>query len=218
MSTLLRVDASFRTEGSTSRALADSAEKAWLAGHPQGTVVRRDLGVRPLPAEAWGLSVGARFSPEESWAPEQREAVALATTLADEILAADTLVLAAPLYNFGVPAVVKTWIDLLITDPRLGPGSTELAGRTALLVIARGGGYGEGTPRHGWDHSTPYLERIFADNFGMEVKTVAAELTLAAVNPAMSGLVGVAAQSLATAHEEATAQGTSLAARLSAAA
>lgn len=218
MSVLLHVDSSFRTEGSTSRALAASAEDAWLKSHPQGTVVRRDLGARPLPSEAWGLAVGANFVPEHARTDEQREAQALSVTLADEILNADTLLLAAPLYNFGVPASVKTWIDLLISDPRLGPGSTELAGKSALIVIARGGGYGEGTPRHGWDHATPYLERIFGDNFGMSVRVIAAELTLAAVVPAMSGLIGVAEQSLATAHAEAAEHATSLAARLSAAA
>lgn len=214
MSVLLRVDSSFRTEGSASRAVADTAERAWQAQHSQGTVVRRDLGANPLPAEAWGLAVGSRFTPPEARTPEQLEALALSETLADEILAADTVLVAAPLYNFGVPQFLKTWIDLLISDPRLGPGSTELAGKPALLVIARGGGYAEGTPRHGWDHSTPYLQRIFADNFGMEVSTTAVELTLAGVNPAMADLIGVAEQSLATAHAEAGAHGTRLAERL----
>ena len=218
MSTLLRVDASFRTEGSVSRALADSAVAAWLEAHPEGTVVTRDLGAAPLPSEAWGLSVGAGFTPAEHRTPEQVEAQALATTLADEVIAADTVVLGAPLYNFGVPAAVKVWIDLLISEPRLGPGSTELNGKSLLLLIARGGGYGEGTPRAGWDHATPYLERIFRDNFGMEVATAAAELTLAGVNPAMADFIGVAEQSLATAHAEATAHGTRLAERLRAAA
>ncbi len=218
MSTLLRVDASFRTEGSTSRAVADSAERAWRREHPWGVIARRDLGAHPLPAEAWGLAVGAGFTPEEHRTPEQRDALALAATLADELIAADALVLASPLYNYGVSQHTKTWLDLLIADPRLGPGNDALRDRPALLVVAQGGGYGPGTPRHGWDHATPYLERLLGDNWGMTVTTIIADLTLAATNPAMAGLVGVAEQSLATAHREAVAHGTELAARLRAAA
>ncbi len=219
MSTLLRVDSSFRTDGSVSRALGDSATAAWQATHPDGTVVHRDLGASPLPAEAWALAVGAGFTPEDQRTPEQVEAVALSATLADEILGADTVIIGAPLYNFGVPQYLKVWIDLLINDPRLGPRVTSpLEGKAGLLFIARGGGYGEGTPRHGWDHATPYLERIFRDNFGMDLTTTAAELTLAGVNPAMADFIGIAEQSLATAHAEATAHGTRLAERLAEAA
>ena len=214
MTTLLRVDASFRTEGSTSRAVADTAETSWRGTNPDGEVVRRDLGAEPLPAEAWALATGAGFTPEADRTDEQRAAQALAAAVADEVIAADALILASPLYNFGVCQYTKTWIDLLIADPRLGPGSEALKGKPALLVIAQGGGYGEGTPRAGWDHATAYLQRILADNFGMVVRTVTADLTLAAVTPAMADLVGVAEQSLATAHQQATEHGASLAQRL----
>ena len=59
MPTILRVDSSFRTEGSVTRALADSAQTAWLALHPGSLVLRRDLGAKPLPTKAWSLAVGA---------------------------------------------------------------------------------------------------------------------------------------------------------------
>lgn len=211
MTTLLRVDASFRTEGSVGRTVADSATNAWLADHSDGVVVRRDLSAQPLPADAWALSVGATYVPAENWSPEQRTAKELAATLADEVINADVLVLASPLYNFGVSQYTKTWIDLLITDPRLGPGTTALAGKSVLIVVAQGGGYRAGTPRHGWDHATAYLERIFGDNFGMTVDTVIADLTLADVNPAMAHLKDAAAQALAEAHDSATQHGTRLA-------
>ncbi len=51
---LLRLDSSVRTDASVSRSLADAAEQAWRAEHPDGTVVRRDLGRSPLPTETWG--------------------------------------------------------------------------------------------------------------------------------------------------------------------
>ncbi len=79
-------------------------------------------------------------------------------------------------------------------------------------MIARGGGYGAGTPREGWDHATPYLLRILGDVWGAEVTVVAAELTLADVNPAMAELRPVAAESKARAHELAEATGKALAA------
>lgn len=126
----------------------------------------RCFGARPLPAEAWALAVGANYTPQESRTDEQREALALAATLADEVLGADLLVLATPLYNVGISQYAEVWFDMLIADPRLGPGSTLPQGKPALLVVAQGGGYRAGTPRDGWDHATPYLQRILQDNFG----------------------------------------------------
>jgi FMN-dependent NADH-azoreductase len=215
--TLLRVDSSIRTEGSVSREVADSLEEAWSRHHP-GPVVRRDLGRDPLPAEAWAAAVTAGYTSEADRSPQQRAAVAFAAGLADEVLAADAIVVAAPLYNFGVPQHLKTWIDLLITDPRLGPGTTPLAGRPLALVIARGGGYGPGTPRAGWDHSTPYLLQIFGAVFGADVTVVEAELTLASVVPAMASLVPEADRLRVRAHELAAETGRTLAERAAVAA
>jgi len=204
--TLLRVDSSIRTDGSVSREVADSLEEAWSRLHP-GPVVRRDLGRDPLPAQAWSAAVSAAFLPEEQRSPQQRAAVAFAAGLADEVLAADAIVVASPLYNFGVPQHLKTWIDLLITDPRLGPGTAPLTGRPLALVIARGGGYGPGTPRAGWDHATPYLLRILGEVWGADVTLVEAELTLADVVPAMAELRDAAAASRDEAREKAATVG-----------
>jgi FMN-dependent NADH-azoreductase len=109
---------------------------------------------------------------------------------------------------------VKTWIDLLFIDPRLAPGTDPLLpGRPGVLVASRGGGYGPGTPREGWDHSTPWLRRIFSDVFGMDLRVVEAELTLAFVNPAMASLRGLAEQSRRSAHEAAAEHGRDIATR-----
>jgi FMN-dependent NADH-azoreductase len=205
--TLFRLDASIRPEGSVSRDVADTVQSAWMRNHPDDTVVRRDLTADPLPSDAWMSAASATGVPEEEWTPEQRSALELAATLADEVLAGDAAVIASPLYNFGVSQHLKTWIDLLITDPRFGPGAQPLAGRPLTVVMARGGGYGEGTPREGWDHATPYLRRIFADAFGADVTVVVAELTLADVVPAMAELRPIAAESRAEAHKLAEATG-----------
>lgn len=207
---LFRLDASIRTSESVSRVVADTVESAWRTHHPAATdavVTRRDLGAEPLPPHAWRSILTGATGPDD-----QAAAIALAASLVDEVIAADAYLFAVPLYNLGVPFDVKTWIDLLIADPRMSPGQQPLAGRPAVLVCARGGGYGPGTPRDGWDHSTPYLRRILGDVFGLELRIVEAELTHAGVDPAMAGLRDLAAQSLAQAHAKAREYGRYLAA------
>src|SRR5262245_5191200 len=212
--TLFRLDASIRTEGSVSREIADTVQRTWQAEHPDDAITRRDVGREPLPAWAWArATIGAR-TPATEHSPEVADAVALAGTLADEMLDADAYLFAGPLYNFGVPHHVKSWVDMLIADPRLGPGQQPLAGRPAVLVHTRGGGYGPGTPREGWDHGEPWLRRIFADVFGLDLHVAVAELTLAEVNPAMAALRDLAEQSLRDAHATAEAHGRTVARRV----
>jgi FMN-dependent NADH-azoreductase len=215
--TLFRLDSSIRREGSVTREVADSLERAWVEHHPDDVVVRRDLGANPLPSDAWALAATAQ-APEEQQSPQQRAAVALATQLADELIAADAAVIAVPLYNYGISQHVKTWIDMLIASPQLRPGgeSAPLAGRPISFVIARGGGYGPGTPREGWDHATPYLRRIFADVFQADVEIVECELTLADVVPAMAELRDTAAALRVQANERAVETGRALAQRVAA--
>jgi FMN-dependent NADH-azoreductase len=217
MSTLLRVDASIRLDGSVSRALADSAEAAWKAEHPDGVVVRRDLGQHPLPATVWPTLAAAQLG-QEPVADADRmplaDAQAIAAELSAEVRNADALLLAVPLYNYGIAQNAKTWIDLLLMDRDLAFGSRPLAGRPAIFALARGGGYAPGTPKHGWDHATPYLERIFADVFGMTVRSAAAELTLAPVTPGMEELIDAAKVSESEAHVEAENHGTVVAREL----
>jgi FMN-dependent NADH-azoreductase len=211
---LFRLDSSVRTEGSVSREIADTLQRAYIDQHPQSAVVHRDLVADPIAADVWATAVLGGFTPAGQRTPAQRRAAALAATLADELLGADAAVIATPLYNFGPSQHLKAWIDMIITDPRFGPGTSPLAGRPVTLVIARGGGYGAGTPREGWDHATPYLVRIFADVWAAEVTVVEAELTLATVNPAMAELIPLAEASKAHAHERAEAVGTAQGRRL----
>ena len=205
---LFRLDASIRQEGSISREVADTVTTAWLESREGSTVVRRDIGAEPISASTWSTAVYAAYIDAADRTPEQTAAVAVATELADELISSEAAVIAVPLYNFGIAAHVKAWLDLLITDPRLSSGAPQvLAGRPVVLVVARGGGYGVGTPREGWDHATPYLQRIFGDVWGMDVHIVEAELTLADVVPAMEALRGIAAESRADAHVSAKVVG-----------
>lgn len=201
---LFRLDASIKVEGSASREIADVVEEHWLAAHPGDRVVRRHLGTDPLPSDAWAHAVSASWTPVEDRTPEQQAAAELVTGLADELLEADAVLLAVPLYNFGVSQHVKAWFDLVITDPR-GKEGPLLDGKPVVLATVRGGAYGAGTPREGWDHSTGYLRRILADVWGADLTVVEREFTLVGVNPALDEFADLAQEmhreALATAEE-----------------
>ena len=210
--TLFRLDTSIRTEGSHSRALADVVESAWRDRHPDAAVTRRSIGLEPVPATAWPLAATAAMAPDTEPTGEQRAAVALAAELADELVAADALLFATSLYNFGVSQHLKTWVDLVITDPRLASaGGRPLAGRPAVLVLVRGGAYGPGTPREGWDHATGWIRRILEDVWGLDLRLVETEFTLAGQNPALAEFIGLAAEMRAAAELLAAEHGAHLA-------
>jgi len=209
--TLLRVDASIQGPRSASTELADLVLAEWTAVHPEWPVVRRHLAADPLPADAWATAIGAAHTPDEQRTDAQRAALALAAELAGELRAADAAVLALPLYNFGVSQHVKTWIDLTVAGG--GSGARLLDGKPVVLLTTRGGAYGPGTPREGWDHNTAYLRRILADVWGAELTVVEREFTLVGINPALDQFTDLAAALKATAHDAATAAGKALATR-----
>ena len=206
---LFRLDASIFPAASASAELAGIIEAEWTASHPGEPVVRRDLGSNPLPADAWALAMAAGFAPEEERTPAQREALALAAALAAELRDAEAVLLAVPLYNYGVSQHFKAWVDLVVA----GAGGTEpvLKGKPTVLATVRGGSYGPGAPREGWDHSTDYLRRILGDVWKADLTTVEREFTLVGVNPALDGFKDLAAQFKDAAHTAAAAAGKSLA-------
>jgi FMN-dependent NADH-azoreductase len=209
---LFRLDASIRVEGSHSREIADIVEQEWRSAHPNAAVTTRHIGVDPIPATAWATAVTAPHTPADQRSPEQRQALALAAEATDQLLDADALLFAIPLYNYGVSQHFKTWFDLVVTDPRMGPGTTPaLKGKPAVLVTVRGGGYGPGTPREGWDHSTAWIRRVLADVWELDLKVVESELTLAAVTPQMAALRELASDIRAAAERTARAHGRDLA-------
>jgi len=209
---LFRLDASIRVEGSHSREIADIVEQEWRSAHPNAAVTTRHIGVDPIPATAWATAVTAPYTPAENQTPEQRQAVALATEAVDQLVDADALLFAVPLYNFGVSQHFKTWVDLVVTDPRMAAGSTPATkGKPAVLVTVRGGGYGPGTPREGWDHATGWMRRVLADVWELDLRVVESELTLAEVSPQMESLRGLAAEVRAAAERSAREHGRDLA-------
>lgn len=205
--TLFRLDASIRAEGSASREIADIVESEWRDTHPGDRIERRHLGVDPLPSNAWAHAVEAGAVDPADRTPEQIAATSLAAALVDELLQADGILLAVPLYNFGVSQHIKAWFDLILTDPRAGNGARPLEGKRVVLATVRGGAYGAGTPREGWDHSTAYLTRILQDVWGAELTVIEREFTLVGVNPALDDFKDLAAEMHSTAKQTAREAG-----------
>ena len=196
MATLLHIDASIQGDRSVSRQLTARAADAWRAAHPDGTVTYRDLGTQPVPHFDSTANL-ARGLPAEQHTPAQAESWALITELVGEVAAADTVLLGLPIYNFGAPSAVKAWLDHLIVpglafDPETREGL--LGTCDFIVVVSRGGGYAEGTPRHGWDHASAWLPHGLS-LVGIEPRFIVTELTLASTTPAMSGLVPLAEES-----------------------
>ncbi len=199
---LFRLDASILPQTSASRSLADIVEGEWTAAHPGDAIVRRNVGIEPIPATAWPAAVTAGFTEESARTAPQLAAQKLAATLADELIEADALLFAVPLYNFGVSQHFKAWFDLAYTDPRIDPTGTALQGKPAVLVTVLGGNYAPGTPKEGWDHSTGWLRRVLTDVWGLDLRVVERPFTLVGVNPALDAFTEMA-QGLKDAAEEA---------------
>ncbi len=167
-------------------------------------MINREVGIDPLPSGAWAASLS-----------QEPDGVELATTLVDELAAADAMIFAVPLYNFGVSQHFKTWVDLVVTDPRMGAGVTPAtAGTPAVLATVHGGYYAAGTPREGWDHATPWMRRILQDVWQLDLLVVEADFTLVGTNPALDEFADLARELRAAADEQAGEHGRTLAGRV----
>lgn len=208
---VLRIDASIQGPRSASSELADLVEAEWTATQPGVAFVRRHLGAEPLPADVWAKAIHGSFLPEGERSDSHRDALAVASTLADELRAAEAVILALPLYNYGISQHAKTWIDLAMAGGE--HGERFLDGKPAVVLTTRGGAYGPGTPREGWDHNTAYIRRVVADIWGADLHLIEREFTLVGVNPALDAFGETAALMRKTAHEAASSVGRNLAAR-----
>lgn len=143
MSKILRIDASARNSGSTTRQLADQLVERLIEQGYGATVTRRDLNLTP-PAFLTENWVGASFTDADQRSDEQKALLAGSEELIAEIEAADTIVITAPIYNFAIPASLKAWIDQVTRARRTfryteaGPEGL-LKGKRAYIVFASGG-------------------------------------------------------------------------------
>ncbi|HZD26516.1 MAG TPA: FMN-dependent NADH-azoreductase [Alphaproteobacteria bacterium] len=163
MSNILLVTSSPRGQASHSSRLAGELAESLQRSRPGSRVVRRDLAAQPLP-HIDGHFAGGIGTPEAERSEAQQRAVAASDAAVDELLAADTLVIAAGIINFGVPSTLKAWLDNVARAGRTfryGEAGPEglAGGRKAYLVVASGGVYSEG-PAAPLDHAVPYLKTI----------------------------------------------------------
>jgi FMN-dependent NADH-azoreductase len=177
----------------------------WKAAHPDNEYRYRDLTADPVPhiTEAWteicdavlgaGITDTGRYSSVVS-TPAQHGAWAVVEPLLTELVAADTVLIGTPMYNFSVPAALKAWLDQ-VTFPRM-----SLRGTRFVVAGARGGTYLPGSPRAPIDHEESYLRDFLAGHFDVDdVVFVHVELTNALVDPRLADQLGTHEASLAAA-------------------
>ncbi|MDF3057284.1 MAG: hypothetical protein K0R17_1499 [Rariglobus sp.] len=132
---LLVVNASARVTRSVTRQLAARLASAWQGAHPEGCIVSRDIGLEPPAAidEAW---IAAAYTPAEARTAGQHASLSLSETLIAEIEAADVIVIGTPLYNFGMPAVLKSWIEQIVRVGRTFEIVTSAEGESYRPLLA----------------------------------------------------------------------------------
>ena len=174
MTKLLVVETSPRGDASISRNMTCSFGADWRAAHPDGEVVDRDLAETDLQfvTAPW---LQAYFTPPDHQTPEMKEVLSLSDELVGEILVADHIVIATPVYNYNVPAALKAWVDHIVRKGlTLGfDGSGLVTGKKATLLLASGGVYTEGSPIRDRDIATQYL-RLILNVIGITDVTVIA--------------------------------------------
>jgi FMN-dependent NADH-azoreductase len=215
MAHLLHVDSSAMSLGSVSREIAATFLVAWREAHPEGKITHRDLGLEPVPALSEAV-IAAGFAPAETHTAEQAAAFAPRDRLIQEVVDADAYLLTVPMYNWGVPAAFKAWLDQIILGGRTmsRDDNPPLAGRPATVILSYGGGYDPGTPREGWDFVQPYVKTVLGDALRLDVTFIKAQLTLAEKTPAMADLITVAKEQRAAAHATADTHARTVAAKL----
>ncbi|MBW9333347.1 FMN-dependent NADH-azoreductase [Herbaspirillum sp. RU 5E] len=178
MSTLLHIDSSARSGGSISRELTASFAQQWQAKNPGGKVIHRDLAANALPHLSESL-LGAYFTPADARSAEQAEVIKQSDALVDELLAADTIVIGVPMYNFAPPSTLKAWIDHVFRAGRTfkytetGPVGL-VTGKKAIIILSRGGKYSEG-PMEALDFQGKYLKSALGFIGITDVELVVAE-------------------------------------------
>lgn len=170
MTTILHIDSSARLGRSHTRRLSARFIEAWLARRPHDMVIRRDVGLEPPPpvTEAW---IAAAFTKPERRTPEMWDTLAVSDALVDELERADLIVAGVPMYNFGLPAQMKAWVDNIVRVGRTfgfdrsRPGEPYwpmLSGKRLVTLGARGDwGYLPGERLAGLNHVEPHLQTVF---------------------------------------------------------
>jgi len=173
---LLHVDSSAR-HSSVSRKLTARFAQEWKKHHPEGEVIYRDLSTTALPpiTDDWG----ATYVDESTLTPAHRSYLSTSDTLIEELRAADTVVIGAPMYNFSISSLLKAWIDQIVRRGKtvnFGPEGPRglLGGKDVVVITSRGGSFEKGSPTASFDFQEPYLRAILGF-IGLDVTFIHAE-------------------------------------------
>ena len=165
MPTLLHIDSSPLYGRSVSRELTAAFVTQWKALHLEGRIVDRDLNATAIPpvTAEW---VGAVNTPENARTPQQKALLWLSDSLLAELEQADEYVAGVPMHNFGVPSVLKLWIDQIARVGRTfsyadGKPKGLLIGKRLTFIIATGGIYDAQTQMASFNFVEPYLRSVF---------------------------------------------------------
>jgi len=167
MATLLYITVSPRGNHSISRQLGNAAVEAWKKKNPTGRVIERDLSKTALTFVDLDW-IGGAFAPPEYHTENHKKALAISDELVSELVEADEIILATPMFNFAIPASLKAWIDHVVRAGKTFRYNAEgrpeglLAGKNkkVLAIIASGGAYSERSGMTALDHESPYLRFI----------------------------------------------------------
>ncbi|WP_460044504.1 FMN-dependent NADH-azoreductase [Pseudomonas sp. S2_H01] len=167
MTNLLKIDVSTRGEQSVSKALSQKFELEWQRHHPEGEVYHCDLSesAPPFVDIEW---IGAVFTPVDVRDEAQKAALKISDDFVEQLHRCDHYLIATPMYNFGLPAALKAWVDNIVragvTFKANSDGSYTglLSGKKATLIVASAGVYLADTPTFPYDFLTPYMRHILA--------------------------------------------------------
>jgi FMN-dependent NADH-azoreductase len=178
MKQILIIEASPRGAESASRQLTNKLKERLATQYPEAKFVERDLAKDPLPHLDY-RTVKAIFTRDQAEAESLKGVLHLSNQVTEEVLSSDLLVIASPLWNFGLPSSLKAWVDHIIRPGRTFrytvDGAEGLAlGKKAILVLASGGVFTDG-PWKAWDTEEPYLRLILSFIGIVDVQTVRAE-------------------------------------------
>jgi FMN-dependent NADH-azoreductase len=178
MTQILIIESSPRGAESASHRLTGKLRERLRALYPEARFLEHDLAKDDLPHLDYS-TVRAIFTKDKAEAESLKEVLRLSDQLTEEVLSSDLLIIASPMWNFGLPSSLKAWIDHIVRPGKTfryaGAGVEGLArGKKAILVLASGGIFTEG-PWKSWDTVEPYLRQILGFIGITDVQTVRAE-------------------------------------------
>lgn len=166
MSKILYVSSSVRPKTSHSHLLGQGFCQAILDHNPKALIIKRDVGSNPPPHPDEAYTI-ANYTPPLERTESMNKALEVSDSLIDELVIADRLIFAVPMYNFSIPSTFKAYIDNLVrigktfTINGLGEFEGILSNKKVVIITSRGAVYSNDSPLKSFDHQEPYLRTVF---------------------------------------------------------